>query len=364
MFVGNAWYVAATAATAATLGRRLATAEEDRTMSADPIYNYTRNGFAGTRTNTVRAGYAPAYTRIEGDYAPRRFDIAGAANTPRGLPVRLLEAEGVSVEIAHHDAPMAFALRNVIADEVHYVVSGQARLETDFGALEIRTGDFVLIPKAIAHRIAAVSAPLAEIVVASAGMLEVSPDPGAVLNVALDVDGPVPFDDAGGEHEVIVRHTGGVTSYFYDFDPLASIGMVGAPQVRRFNIESVRGLGVTNGGIVPGRLIADATGAVLFYHLGSRRSDRPPIHCNADYDEIIVFAGGPGTYGGMDVPGTIAWTPKGIAHHGAEEDVAQPYQAWLLETRASLTMTPAAAALARLMETGEYGIHESAAAPG
>lgn len=333
-------------------------------MAGTAIYNYTRNGFAGTRTNAARTGYAPAYSRIEGDYAPRRFDIAGVANSPRGLPVRLLEADGVSVEIAQHEVAMAFALRNVIADEVHYVVAGQARLETDLGALDVRTGDFVLIPKAIAYRIAAVSVPLAEIVVASAGMLDVSPQPGAVLNVALDVDGPVPFDDAGGEHEVVVRHQGGVTSYFYDFDPLACTGVVGAPQVRRFNIDAVRGLGVSNGGIVPGRLIDDANGAVLFYHLGSRRSDRPPIHCNADYDEVIVFANGPGTYGGMGVPGNIAWTPKGIAHHGAEEDVAQPYEAWLLETRASLKMTPAGTALAKLMETGEYGIHESETTPG
>ncbi len=331
-------------------------------MSETPIYNYTRNGFAGTRTNAVRAGYAPAYTRIEGTYAPRRFDIDGVPDTPRGLPLTLLEADGVSVAVAHHDGPMGFALRNVTGDEVHYVVAGRARLETDFGALALQSGDFVLIPKAVAYRIGAVSEALAAIVVTSAGPLEVSPEPRAVLNAALDVDGPRPFGDAGGEHEVVVRHAGGVTSYFYDFDPLACTDVVGAAQVRRFNIESARGLGVTNGGIVPGRLIDDAAGAVLFYHLGSRRSDRPPIHCNADFDEVIVFAGGPGAYGGMDKPGTIAWTPKGVAHHGAEEDVAEPYQAWLLETRASLTMTPAATALAKLMETGEYGLHESAAA--
>ena len=61
----------------------------------------------------------------------------------------------------------------------------------------------------------------------------------------------------------------------------------------------------------------------------------------------------------MTVPGTVAWTPKGIAHHGAEEDVAEPYQAWLLETRGSLSMTGAGRSVARLMETGEYGIHPS-----
>ena len=330
-------------------------------MAETPIYNYTRNGYTGARTNAVRTGYAPGYSRIEGTYAPQRFDIEAISNAPSGLPVTLLQAEGVSIEIAHHDCPMGFALRNVIGDEVHYVVSGRGRLETDFGALEVGPGDFVLIPKAVAYRFGAVGEPVSEIVVTSTGALDVSPEPRAVLNVALDVDEPTPFEDAGGEHEVVVRHAGGVTSYFYDFDPLACTAVVGPAQVRRFNINSTHGLGVTNGGIVPGRLIDDAAGAVLFYHLGSRRSDRPPIHCNADFDEIIVFANGPGTYGGMATPGTIAWTPKGIAHHGAEEDVDQPYQAWLLETRASLVMSPAALAAGQLMETGEYGLHEASA---
>ena len=237
-------------------------------------------------------------------------------------------------------------------------MSGQARLETDFGALDVGHGDFVLLPRAVAWRYAEMGEPVLVTIAASEGALQVDPDPRAVLNVARDVDEPAPFGDGTpGDYEVVVRHPGGTTSYFYGFDPLGGRAAIGTPQVRRFNIASAKGLGIASGGIPPGRLIDDATGRSLFYHLGSRRSDRPPIHCNADYDEIIVYAGGPGAYGGMTVPGTVAWTPKGIAHHGAEEDVAEPYQAWLLETRGSLSMTDAGRSIARLMETGEYGIH-------
>ena len=233
-------------------------------------------------------------------------------------------------------------MRNVVADEVHFIVSGGARLETDFGAFDVGHGDFVLVPRAVAWRYVGIGEPVLALIAACEGTLAIDPDPRAVLNTALDVDEPVPFGDAApGAYEVVVRHRGGTTSYFYEFDPLGGQAARGAPQVRRFNIESAKGLGVASGGISPGRLIDDTTGRSLFYHLGSRRSDRPPIHCNADYDEIIVYAGGPGAYGGMTVPGTVAWTPKGIAHHGAEEDVPEPYQAWLLETRAELSMTEA-----------------------
>ncbi len=325
---------------------------------APHLYNYTREGFTGARTNVARAGYSPAWTRIEGDYAPRRFDVAALpAGEGRPLPDAILEGPGIALERLHCAAAMDFALRDVVADEVHYIVASDARLETDFGALRVGHGDFVLMPRAAAWRYVGIEAPTTVLIAACEDTLAIDPDPRAVLNTVRDVDEPAPFVDASpGAHEVVVRHRGGTTSYFYGFDPLGGQAARGAPQVRRFNIASVRGLGLTSGGISPGRLIGDAAGRSLFYHLGSRRSDRPPIHCNADYDEIIVYAGGPGAYGGMSVPGTVAWTPKGIPHHGAEEDVAEPYQAWLLETRADLSMTEAGRSVARWMETGEYGI--------
>ena len=337
-------------------------------MDGDPggkpanLYNYTREGFAGARANIAREGYSPAYARIEGDYAPRRFDIAALPFAPdRPLPVAILEGAGFALEAVRYEAAMGFAMRNVAADEIHYVVSGTARLETDFGALDIGAGDFILLPRAVAWRYVGVERPVAGLIAACEGALSIDPDPRAVLNTALDVDRPAPFGDAApGEYEILVRHRGGTTSYFYAFDPLGGQTARGTAPVGRFNIASARGIGVTSGGIAPGRLFDDSTGRSLLYHLGSRRSDRPPIHCNADYDEIIVYAGGPGAYGGMTEPGTVAWTPKGIAHHGAEEDVAEPYQAWLLETRADLAMTGPGRAIARLMETGEYAIHPSA----
>ena len=326
---------------------------------APHLYNYTREGFTGARSNIARTGYSPAYSRIEGNYAPRRFDIAGlfpAAGGP--MPIAILRGAGITLEASRYEAAMGFAMRNVAADEVHYIVSGRARLETDFGALDIGHGDFVLLPRAVAWRYVEIGEPVMALIAACKGALAIdrtlarcSMSRGTCTNRCRSRTG------RRANTRSWSAIPGGTTSYFHGFDPLGGQVGRGTPQVRRFRIGSARGLGIASGGISPGRLIDDATGQCLFYHLGSRRSDRPPIHCNADYDEIIVYAGGPGAYGGMTVPGTVAWTPKGIAHHGAEEDVAEPYQAWLLETRGNLSMTDAGRSVARLMETGEYGIH-------
>jgi homogentisate 1,2-dioxygenase len=93
----------------------------------------------------------------------------------------------------------------------------------------------------------------------------------------------------------------------------------------------------------------------MLYTLSARSGRRPPIHHNADYDEIVVYAAGPGAWGAISEPGTLTWVPKAVTHHGPNEDVPEGYQAWLLETRSTMRFTPLALRRAALMETGLYG---------
>lgn len=330
---------------------------------------YTRNGFSGPAATIIRAQYTPPYTRVEGSYAPYRFcmdDISESSfSGSEGLPVAILEGEGVSVEYGIREAVTEVAFRNVFADELHYVLEGEARLETEFGFLDVRSGDFVLLPRAVTYRWATVTATLRELILVTASELSVDPEnaPGT-LNVVRDVDIPVPnpaSDRGPGEYVVVVRHGRGCTKYFYDYDPLPSLATAGAPIVRRFNIEDIHGLGIEGGDVMPSRIINDATTRTLVFNLGSRRSNRPPVHHNADYDEVIFYVAGPGHYGAVDKPGTVTWTPKGIIHQGPEEDVPEGYKAWLLETRSALSLTPVGLELGRLMETGQFDLHPSQA---
>jgi homogentisate 1,2-dioxygenase len=327
---------------------------------------YSRNGFAGPATTLVRRQYAPDYTRVEGSYVPRRLETSllglDSFTDPRALPVTLLEGGDVQLAAWWRQEPTPFCLRNVQQDELHFVLSGTARLETDFGVLDLRPADFVLIPRAVTYRLSQVDA-LRELIVATASRLTVEPDSvPVVLNVDLDLDAPAPFanpEARPGEYELLVRHGEETTSYFYDRDPLPVAAVVGQPVVLRFNLEHVHGISAANGSLPPSRLINDQTTRTLLYYLGARPGGRAPVHHNADYDEIIVFAAGPGTYGAIDTPGTVTWTPKGVIHHGPDEDVPEGYVAWLLETRAKLRATPAGLRISRLMETSEWGIHRT-----
>ena len=71
---------------------------------------------------------------------------------------------------------------------------------------------------------------------------------------------------------------------------------------------------------------------------------------NADFDEVICYVRGPGVRGGCSEPGTLTCVPKGVIHHGPSENVPEGYQAWLMETRATLRWTSEAIAASALME--------------
>ncbi|MEV0688130.1 homogentisate 1,2-dioxygenase [Nocardia sp. NPDC050378] len=338
-------------------------------LPAPNIENFSRNGFVGPNTTIIRAQYRPRFLHARGEYVPRRFhpwELSGSAFADRlALPVAILEGDGISIEFNRRSAAQDYGYANVLADELHYIISGRGILDTEVGTLEVRAGDFVLLPRAVTYRWGEIAEEITELIVVTRSQLRIDPEGApATLNVDLHVDRPVPHGRPGepvdGEYEIVVRHGKQFTSYFYDVDPIPCLDAIGAPLVQRLNIEHVNGLGAEKGGLPPARLFGSTNDVDFIYCTSSRRSDRPPVHHNADFDEVICYAEGPSPWGAIDTAGTITWTPKGLLHQGPEEDIAPGrYRSWLVETRADLTMTPAGREISHLMETDQYGIHPS-----
>jgi homogentisate 1,2-dioxygenase len=254
-------------------------------------------------------------------------------------------------------------LKDVYRDQVLYVQEGHARLETDFGVLDLAPLDMVRIPRSVGLRLVDVKE-LRLFIVASVNPLNVDPENDAVLSPAL-VDTPRGYENpmgAPGEHELVVRHGEHMTSYFFDYDPLAIIESVGAPVVQRFNLANVNPLVVKGVAAPPAQLISDPTTETMFYYMGAREGGRPPVHHNADYDEIAIYGQGPGAFGALSVPGLTVWVPKGVIHQGPEEYVPEGFVGWLFETRANLVLTEAGRQIAHLMETTAFDVHPSEAA--
>jgi homogentisate 1,2-dioxygenase len=324
---------------------------------------YSRNGFGGPLSMILRSSYSPGYTRVEGTYRPQRIHTwtLPTADDPRGLPVTVLHSPTTRLDLWHRDVDTPFSIRDVRNDQLLFVTNGSARLETDFGVLDLEPLDMVVLPRAVSYRLSRVDA-IRMMVVATPEQLSVDSDATTLLGREVQLPRAYePNDIRSGEHELVVIHGDEFTSYFFDYDPLPVLGSDGAPVVQRFSLRNVSPPPSEGPvGTPPSRLVAGAQSETLVFYLGARESARPPVHHNADYDEVGIYACGPGIFGHMTEPGTVVWVPKGIIHQGPEENVPEGYVGWLFETRANLVLTPAGAQMAELMETSLFGVHPSA----
>jgi len=325
---------------------------------------YTRNGFAGRMATMVREQYSPDYTRVVGSYAPRILNLhgvdPGVFADPRALPVTVLQGEGLSMEVSYRTQDSVFGLRNVFADEVHIVLAGSATLETEFGVLRIQKDDLILIPRATTYRFVDVEGDLREYILASDTELCFAMQVG--LGPLKRFETPSPYADPSirkGEFETIIRHGDEFTSYFTDYDPLPTVSTSGTSVVIKVNINDLRSVDMSSGLLLPPLIFDDTTTQTLIYDLSARRGGRPPVHYNAEYDESILYLSGPGSWGGVDTPGTITHTPKGLPHQGPTEDVPEGYRAILIETRCKMRVTATGRDISYLAETDQFSRHPS-----
>ncbi|MFP3501652.1 homogentisate 1,2-dioxygenase [Burkholderia sp. SIMBA_062] len=330
---------------------------------------WTREGFAGPLSVVARPAYGPDYISVEGVHAPRRSVLDRMAPRDRddvdALPSVVATSKlGVRILVSGRREAMPFVVRNAEADEIHFIQTGTVRFDTDVGTLTAEEGDFVCIPRAVAYRFTPVGAAMRSLIIESPSALNLTPPaPFGMVNFARDVkhaeiSADIPL---GGATRLVLKTADGEqTVYTLPHDPLAVSGRMSANvPVWKLNLAKIQVLTYLPDGGPPSAFLSSKNGELLMFTLSARVTNRPPVHINADFDEMVCYVRGPGAWGGCAEPGTLTWVPKGVVHHGPSENVPEGYLAWLLETRATLRWTPEAIAASELMETGEYGPHPS-----
>lgn len=335
-----------------------------------PVQLWTRDGFQGAMSVVTRTTYAPDYLSAQGPHAPRRAVLERLTPEDRddddALPTMVATSRlGVRLHVSGRRKPMPYVVRNVEADEIHFIQSGTVRFETDVGCVTAGEGDFVCIPRAIAYRYAPTGEAMRSVIVESPSALKFAPPtPTGLLNVARDVQYAAiePGLPVGGPTKLVLKTLDAENTVFMmPHDPLSlGVRLSESVPVWKLNLASIQVHAYLPEGGPPSPFLSSGTGDVLMFNLSARPGGRPPVHINADFDEVICYVRGPGAWGGCSEPGTLTCVPKGVIHQGPAENVAEGYQAWLLETRATLRWTPKALAASEPMETGEYGPHPSA----
>ena len=321
--------------------------------------HWSREGFYGAGFHIMRPLHVPDFHSVQGPHAPHRLQI-GQVVTPDGrdaeaLPTTvMISPSGVRISISARSEPMPFLMQNVEADEVYFVQSGELGFATIYGNITGRAGDFVFIPRAIPYQIQSVNGPALALVIESPGGLrfDARPEFSPKTKFAHIKESAV----TAGEVILLVKSFDGITRYVKPYSPLAvaSVGDDASP-VWKLALKDIP----PNPEGHPTQFAASPNNDELLYTLSARQRRRPPIHYNADYDEVVYYFVGPGAWGKVTEPGTLTWVPKGIAHHGPSEDVAEGYLAWMLESRTTLRLTDVGKQDAQLMETDYYGVHPS-----
>ncbi|WP_283608861.1 homogentisate 1,2-dioxygenase [Mycolicibacterium poriferae] len=299
-----------------------------------------RGGFTGRTANLYRRHDPTAY-RTVGPLRP--LDVLSSELKPsdstdaHGAPLLMFSNADCQVLLSRRSEAMPFFVRHIDGDLLTFVHEGTGRLETEFGPLDYRKGDWIYLPKACTWRHVPAE-PSTWLMIQATDEFRVPPpghlgrhfpfDPSqAVLpepRPCEDGDGP----HVDGEYEVRLRHSpvDGVdtTTLYYRHHPLDVEGWRGDNFAFTFNIDDYNVVTSDSVHLPPTvHLFMQATGVYVMNFLpkpaeGVPGTERTPwYHRNVDFDEIAFFHGG-SLYGIPMPPGLVSHAPQGV-HHGAPE---------------------------------------------
>jgi homogentisate 1,2-dioxygenase len=202
--------------------------------------------------------------------------------------------------------------RNAVGDECAYVESGTARLESVFGVLAVRPGDYVVLPRGTTHRwVPDPSEPLRMLVIEASSHIHpparYRSRHGQLLESApyceRDLHGPdeVHLQD-GADVEVLVKHRSarGVTGtrYVLPTHPFDVVGWDGCVYPYTFNIGDFEPITGRVHQPPPVHQVFEGTNFVICNFV-PRKVDYHPLsipvpyyHANVDSDEVLFYCGG------------------------------------------------------------------------
>lgn len=306
-----------------------------------------RGGFAGKVTHTYHLyppnNWLPGETRAlePSTFAPHWFSamrpLGGAhhalnvmapaegRDVYRGM-ARLVANATVAMNVTAPRAPMDYFFEHHSATLVFFVHQGGGTLETTFGPIEFRTGDFLIVPKGVTHRFELAAGPQYYWVYEShAGDPEKSESPTTghfITHSRSDYKFPRTLDtrNEAGRFEIVSRVGDVLTRRVHPTHPFDVVGWRGDYLPYRFAVEDVRPLVADRSHVPPsGHTIFTLPGCYLcVFTVRSVEKEAmwlPFFHRNLDYCETLGYHFGDFfSGGGVLREGMVSVHPVGLPH--------------------------------------------------
>ena len=255
--------------------------------------------------------------------------------------------------------------RNGGADELHYVHAGGGRLESVFGVLDYRAGDYVVIPKGTTHRWVPAAGGNRHLVIEATGAVRLprryQNSEGQLLEHApyweRDFRRPAELVPAHGSTptDVWVRVGDRTAVYTLDHDPLDVVGWDGHLYPYAFSVHDFEPISGRQHQPPPVHQTFELDGAVVCSFVPRRLDDgadvitAPYNHANLDSDEVLYYVSGDFFSRRGIEPGALSFHPRGIPHGPApgvaERSIGQTHTeelAVMVDTFRPMRLTAAA----------------------
>ena len=290
-----------------------------------------REGFFGPATHMYHRHRPTDWLRFEGPNRPRAFDTTHLGNFGASPwdAFGLLSNAHMKMRIWGLSEAMEQLARNADGDELLFIHSGCGHLFCDYGHLEIREGDYVVLPRNTMWRIAP-DEPMRILLIEASNASYALPDKGllgphAIFDPAV-LDTPA-IDEAflaqqdESEWDVLVKSRGTVSRISWPFNPLDAIGWKGDLVPVRVNWRDIRPVLSDRYHLPPSAhttFVADRFVVCTFvprpFETDPGALKVPFFHSNDDYDEVIFYHQGEFFSRDNIHPGMISWHPVGFTH--------------------------------------------------
>lgn len=296
-----------------------------------------RQGFFGRVSHLYHRHPPTGWLRIEGPLKPRAYRASELKGVEQGQPEFFLRNADVQIGIARLKGPMDVFARNADGDEVRFIHQGVGVLETDYGDIEYRKGDYLVIPRGTTYRFdtkdsnvhLVIESPT-EVGLPDRGMLgrHAQFDPMVMRVPALPETERKSGANKAGEYELRIKREGEWTKVFYPWNPMNAAGWKGDLAPWALNVDDIRPVvspryhlppSVHTTFLARNFVICSFLPRPLESEEGAMKV--PFYHRNIDFDEVIFYhAGNFFSREGIS-EGAVTFHPQGI-HHGPHPNAA------------------------------------------
>jgi len=244
--------------------------------------------------------------------------------------IPLLFNRDIAMLFARPDKSDAHFYRNAQADEVVYVSQGSGTLETQFGELPYREGDYLVIHRGILHRYQLNPEPHRLLIFESRGYVRT---PRRYRNEYGQIVEGAPYSerdfrrprelkthDERGEFRVVIKQYDGLNEYVLDHHPCDVVGWDGMFYPWAFNIEDFEPIVGRVHQPPPVHQTFQGDGFVICsfcprpYDFHPEAVPAPYNHSNVDSDEVLYYASSEFMSRKGIEYGSITHHPDGIPH--------------------------------------------------